>query len=193
MTGMGAPQPPVLNTARLTLRRWRDSDFAPFRIMNADPEVMRYFARPQTADESDATASRIMQFFDAGLGPWAVEVPGEAAFIGFVGCWHVRPHLPFAPAIEIGWRLSRTFWGRGYATETAIAALGDAFDRVEPMEIVAYTAVLNEPSMAVMRRLGMGHDRAADFDNPAVPEGHPNRPHALFRLSRAAFRARQAA
>jgi ribosomal-protein-alanine N-acetyltransferase len=190
---MGAPQPLEVRTARLILRRWRDSDLAPFRAMNADPEVMRYFARPQTSDESDATARRIMRFFDEGLGQWAVEVPREAAFIGFVGCWHVRPDLPFAPAIEVGWRLARPFWRRGYATEGAIAALSDVFDRADPSEIVAYTAVLNEPSIAVMRRLGMERDRTADFDNHLVPEGHPNRPHVLFRLSRETFRAQQAA
>ena len=190
---MRAPQPPEIRTARLVLRRWRDSDLAPFRAMNADPEVMRYFARPQTADESDATAWRIMQHFDDGLGQWAVEVPGEAAFIGFVGCWHVRPDLPFAPAIEVGWRLARPFWRRGYATEAALAALHDVFERVGPDEIVAYAAAGNEPSIAVMRRLDMKRDAAADFELETIPQGHPNRPHILFRLSRDAFRARQAA
>jgi RimJ/RimL family protein N-acetyltransferase len=188
---MPAPQPHELRTARLILRRWRDGDLEPFRAMNADPEVMRYFARPQTADESDATARRIMQHFEDGLGQWAVEVPDEAAFIGFVGCWHVRPDLPFAPAIEVGWRLARPFWRRGYATEAAIASLHDVFERVGPHEIVAYTAALNAASIAVMRRLDMRRDATADFEHETIPQGHPNRPHILFRLSREAFGARR--
>jgi ribosomal-protein-alanine N-acetyltransferase len=179
--------PDSLRTARLLLRPWRDADLAPFRAMNADPEVMRFFAKPLSGDESDAVARRLMGFFDEGLGPWAVEVPGEAPFIGFVGAWRTRAELPFAPAVEVGWRLARPFWGRGYAPEAARAALADAFARLDLDEVVAYAAAANAPSIAVMRRLGMAEDAAGGFDHPGFPEADPNRRSVLFRLSRDAF------
>jgi RimJ/RimL family protein N-acetyltransferase len=128
-----------------------------------------------------------MGFFDQGLGPWAVEVPGEAPFIGFVGAWSTREELPFAPAVEIGWRLARPYWGRGYAPEAALAALEDAFARFDLDEIVAYAAAANAPSIAVMRRIGMVQDAGGGFDHPRFPEGDPNRRSVLFRLSREAF------
>ena len=188
--GHGAlPQPQTLRTERLTLRRWREADLAPFRRINADPEVMRFLIGTQTPEESDASARRLMAFAEsAGLGPWAVEVPGEAAFIGFVGCWPTRPQLPFAPAIEIGWRLDRAFWGRGYAPEAARAALADAFGRAGIPEAVAYTAAGNAPSRQVMAKLGMRHDPAEDFDHPLYAPHDPHRRCVVCRLSAGAFR-----
>lgn len=183
------PQPLDLRTARLVLRRWRESDLAPFRRMNADPEVMRFFAGPQDAEQSDATARRLMNFAEAaGIGPWAVELPGEASFIGFVGCWPTRPQLPFAPAIEVGWRLDRAFWGRGYAPESARAALVDAFGRAGIPEVVACTAAANAPSRQVMAKLGMSHDPAEDFDHFMYAPDDPHRRCVVYRLSADAFR-----
>jgi ribosomal-protein-alanine N-acetyltransferase len=101
----------------------------------------------------------------------------------------VNPALPFAPGVEAGWRLDRTFWGRGYASEAARAALADAFGRCGLPEIVADAAVPNLPSRRVMERLGMRRDPAADFDHPLVPEGHPMRRHVLYRLPAKDFRA----
>jgi RimJ/RimL family protein N-acetyltransferase len=183
------PQPQELRTARLLLRRWREADLAPFRRMNADPEVMRYLAGTQDAEQSDESARRLIGFADsAALGPFAVEVPGEASFIGFVGCWPTRPQLPFAPAIEVGWRLDKAWWGRGYATEAARAALADAFGRLDIPEVVAYTAATNAPSRQVMEKLGMSRDPAEDFDHFMVPPGHALRRHVLYRLGADAFR-----
>ena len=169
-----------LRTQRLILRRWRPSDREPFARMNADPAVMRHFPRPLTREESDALAERADAEFDqCGYGLWAVEVPGEAEFIGFVGLSLHR----FFPVPEIGWRLDRPFWGRGYATEAARAALEDGFARLGLREIVSFTSPLNTPSVAVMERLGMTHDPADDFDHPNLPEGHPLRHHVLYRIA----------
>lgn len=186
-------QPDFLRTQRLILRRWREDDLAPFREMNADPQVLRFFASgPLSPEQSDGVAGRLMGFFDeAPVGPWAVEVPGEASFIGFVGCWPTRPELPFAPVIEIGWRLARPFWGRGYAPEAAEAALDDAFGRCGLPEIVAYTTLANEPSQQVMRKLGMRRDPAEDFDHPLVPQDHPLIRHALYRIAADTWRSRR--
>ena len=83
--------------------------------------------------------------------------------------------------MEVGWRLARHAWHRGYATEAATAALDVAFDRVGMEEIWSMTAVLNEPSQAVMRRLGL--NEVARFDHPGIPAGHPLRPHVTYHLA----------
>jgi len=173
-----------LTTERLILRGWRDSDREPFARMNADPEVMRHFVHPLSREESDRFADRIESHFERhGFGLWAVEIPGQTPFIGYVGLSTPGFEAHFMPAVEIGWRLDRQFWGHGYATEGARAALGDGFGRVGMKEIVSFTSPLNVPSIAVMERLGMTHDPADDFDHPNVPEGHPLRRHVLYRIA----------
>jgi ribosomal-protein-alanine N-acetyltransferase len=173
-----------LRTERLLLRRWRPSDREPFARLNADPHVMRHFERPLMLGESDAMVDRIdRQFDEHGFGLWAVEIPGHASFIGFTGLWIHSFTAHFMPAVEIGWRLDSPFWGRGYATEAARAALADGFERVGLREIVSFTSPLNVPSIRVMERIGMTHDPTVDFDHPNVSEGHPLKGHVLYRLA----------
>jgi RimJ/RimL family protein N-acetyltransferase len=178
----------VIRTERLVLRRWRPSDRAPFAALNADPEVMEHFPGPMTREESDAFVDRMEAYWrEHGYGRFAVEVPGEAGCIGFVGI--TVP--PFMPQDEIGWRLARPFWGRGYATEAARAVLADAFDRLGRNEIVSFTVPANVRSTRVMERLGMTHDPADDFDHPMFPPGHRLRLHVLYRLDREHWRRHQ--
>jgi len=173
-----------LRTERLVLRRWGSADRAPFARLNADPDVMRYLERPLTSDESDTFIDLIdQQFEERGFGLWAVEVPGRSPFIGYVGLSVPKFAAHFMPAVEIGWRLDRPFWGYGYATEAACAVLADGFERVRLHEIVSFTSPLNLPSIRVMERIGMSHDPADDFDHPSVREGHPLRRHVLYRLA----------
>ena len=105
-------------------------------------------------------------------------------FIGFVGLNRVSFDAHFTPAVEVGWRLARPFWGNGYATEAGAAALTYGFEQLDLEEIVSFTSRLNEPSIRVMRRLGMRHDAAGDFDHPRVAEGSPLRRHVLYRLAK---------
>jgi ribosomal-protein-alanine N-acetyltransferase len=179
------PCPEEIRTERLILRRWREEDLPLYARLNADEQVMRFFFKTRSREESDTEARWLDERFALdGFGPWAVEAPGVAAFIGFVGCWRIVRELPFTPAAEIGWRLDRPYWGKGYAPEAAKAALQDVFGRTDLSEIVAYTAMQNEPSRRVMEKLGMRYDEAGDFDHPAVPAGHPLQRHVLYRLSR---------
>jgi RimJ/RimL family protein N-acetyltransferase len=176
---------PDLRTQRLLLRRWRNEDIEPFSQLNADPEVMRHFK-----STIDLAASKLFiekaerEFDERGFGLWAVEAPGTAPFIGFVGLHFADFLAPFTPAVEIGWRLARAYWGHGYATEGARAALAFGFDRVGLLEIVSLTVPGNNRSRAVMERLGMTRDAGDDFDHPSFAEGHPLRRHVLYRLPR---------
>ena len=175
----------ALHTPRLMLREWRDDDREPFAAICADPEVRRYYYRPP-ADRaaSDAWIDRMRAHnAEHGFAYWAVELPSEAPLIGAIGLSRVRSAgFPFAPAVEIGWRLAPRYWNRGYATEAARAVLDDGFGRLGLGEIVAFTLPPNERSQRVMERLGMTRDPKGDFEHPGVPEGHEMRRHVLYRI-----------
>lgn len=180
----------MLVTERLVLRRWRDGDRGPFADMNADPAVMEHFPATLTRAESDALVDRIeAEFSTRGFGLWAVEVAETGSFIGFTGLSVPRFDAHFTPAVEIGWRLARSAWGHGYASEAARRVLRFAFEERRLAEVVSFTATGNLRSQAVMRRIGMTHDPADDFDHPLLPEGHRLRRHALWRMSAARHRA----
>jgi anti-anti-sigma factor len=175
---------PEVRTDRLLLRRWRPEDRAPFAAMNADPQVMEHFLSVLTEAESNAFVDRIeARFDDDGYGLWAVSVPGSAPFIGFVGLAPVPSDLPFAPAMEVGWRLARPFWGMGYASEGARAALQCGTEAFGLTDFVSMTAKTNLRSQRVMRRIGMIRHARDDFEHPRIPVGNPLRPHVLYRTT----------
>jgi RimJ/RimL family protein N-acetyltransferase len=179
-----------LRTSRLHVRRWRSSDLAPFSAMNADALVMEHFPSILSAEQSFAMVERIETCFaERGYGLWALEVPGEAPFIGFVGLSPPDFDAHFTPAVEIGWRLARDFWGRGYAIEAARAAMAFGFDEVELAELVSFTTKDNFRSRRVMERLRMTYDPGDDFDHPRLPVSSPLRPHVLYRMDRPAWTA----
>ncbi len=146
---------------------------------------MQHFPSPLSGADSDALAGRADAFLtEHGWGLWAVEVMDGGRFAGFTGLAPVRPSLPFAPAIEVGWRLARWSWGRGYATE---AATGGAADRVRRPRADRGRVVhrgTNVRSQAVMQRVGMKHDPVDDFDHPDLPVDSPLRRHVLYRIGR---------
>jgi len=170
-----------IRTDRLLMRRWLDSDREPFAALNADPETMRYF--PATIDRaaSDAFVKVIEARFDhQGYGLWALEVTETGQFIGFTGLNPMPDDVPGAGGIEVGWRLAKYAWHLGYATEAAKAALDVAFRGAGLLEIWSMTAVLNEPSQAVMRRIGL--TEVGRFDHPRIELGDPLRPHVTYHL-----------
>ncbi|MFF1821696.1 GNAT family N-acetyltransferase [Kribbella sp. NPDC058245] len=172
-----------LTTDRLLLRQWRDSDREPFAALNADPEVMRYFPSVRPREESDALIDRETALIaDRGWGLWAMEVRETGQFIGFTGLAVPTFEADFLPGVEIGWRLAKGAWGNGYATEAASAVLDIGFGPAGLSEIISFTAATNVPSQRVMQRIGMIH--SADFYHPRLPDGHPLRPHVLYRISR---------
>ena len=174
----------VVTTARLVLRPFTDVDREPFFSLNTHPLVVESLGSAPTKAESDAMIERYAEELDReGWGLWAVEEAGGAPFVGMVGLHRVRPQLPCAPAVEVGWRLHPDHWGRGYASEAASASLRFGFDEAGLGEIVAFTTTLNVRSQAVMARLGMRQDPDGDFDHPSVPEGSPLRRHVLYRAT----------
>ena len=172
-------------TSRLILRHWREEDRQPWAELGADPEVMQHFPKTLTREESDAFVDGVgAALEERGWGLWAVEERETGRFLGFTGLNVPHFEAHFTPAVEIGWRLRRDAWGSGFATEAARGVLTVAFDDLELPEVVSFTAVPNERSQAVMRRLGMTHDPAEDFDHPVLAEDSPLRRHVLYRLRR---------
>lgn len=173
----------MLQTARLRLRRWMPSDLEPFAALNRDAEVMRYFPALRDRAESAASMDRFEASFEAnGFGFWAMDLP-DAGFIGFCGLAVPGFAAHFTPCVEIGWRMARAHWGRGYAAEAARAALADGFSRLGLAAVVAFTAEGNLPSRRVMERIGMFRDLAGDFDHPSVPPDHALSRHVLYRIT----------
>src|ERR1700733_12323986 len=163
------------------MRRWREADRQPFAALNADPEVMHYFPAPLDRAASDAMVDRIEDLFRRqGFGLWALEVSATAGFIGFTGLNPMPAGVPGAGGMEVGWRLARHAWHQGYASEAAAAAVDVGFNGIGLDEIWSMPAALNEPSQAVMRRLGMAP--YAHFEHPGVAAGHALRPHIVYRL-----------
>jgi RimJ/RimL family protein N-acetyltransferase len=172
----------MIRTERLVLRRWQESDSEPFAVINADLEVMEHFPSPLTRAESDAYIERVESEFERrGFGLWAVTA-GEQ-LIGFTGLSVPSFEAHFTPTVEIGWRFARSSWGQGYGSEAARAALAYGFTEAGLAEIVSFTALVNKRSEALMRRIGMTHDPADDFDHPRLPEGDRLRRHVLYRLT----------
>lgn len=176
-------------TPRLRLRQWQPSDREPFAALNADPAVMEFFAVPVDRQNSDASIDAWQrQFAERGWSNWAVEEKATQAFIGFVGLSVPRRVFSFSPCVEVGWRLARAYWGKGYATEAAREALRVGFEQLGLAEIVSFTTLSNLRSRAVMERIGL-RNAHEDFEHPGVAEGHPLRPHCLYRLRREDWRA----
>lgn len=189
-------EPVTLTAGDLVLRPWRPEDRPLFAAMNADPEVMRHFPSTVPTELSNMLVDRIEAAMAAdGWGLWALDAP-VLGFVGFVGL--ARPNFtawftsPEAPAVEIGWRLARAAWGRGWATTAARVALRYGFDEIGLPEIVSFTTWRNDPSRRVMEKLGLSHDPADDFDHPQVLHDERIRPHVLYRIDAATFVAHEA-
>jgi RimJ/RimL family protein N-acetyltransferase len=182
-------QPVVgIETERLILRDWQDGDAAPFAALNADPRVREFFPTQLTPAESDTAMTRIRSFIgDHGYGLYAVEEKRTRAFLGYIGICPVSFEAAFTPATEIGWRLARSSWGSGYATEGARAVVADAFGRVALRELVSFTAEWNTRSRRVMEKIGMRHDPDGDFLHPALPPEHKLARHVLYRIQKPAI------
>ncbi|MCW1429294.1 GNAT family N-acetyltransferase [Novosphingobium sp. JCM 18896] len=172
----------MIETDRLLVRRWRDSDRAPFWAMAQDPEVMRFLLPIASRAESDSVVDRLITAqANHGHCFWAVERKQDGRFLGFCGL--MAPRAPLRET-EIGWRLARDAWGQGYAREAAEACLDWAWRELRAKTVVAITVSANERSWGLMERLGMTRDPDADFDHPAVPDGDPLKRHMLYRIAR---------
>jgi RimJ/RimL family protein N-acetyltransferase len=171
-----------LETTRLRLRDWVETDLEPFTQLNADEEVMRYFPKTLTNEETllfyDAIIS---EFKECGFGLYAVELKENKEFIGFIGFHRALFEADFTPCIEIGWRLRKEAWGKGYATEGAASCLQYGFKELGFKDIYSFTADINNPSKNVMKKIGMNFIKT--FNHPKVTKDSPLKKHVLFHIN----------
>lgn len=169
----------ILETPHLLLRHWRESDLEPFVKMNADSEVMRYFPEPYSRERTKLFFDSIQrEFADCDYGLYAAEEKATGLFMGYIGFHRAEFAMDFCPCIEIGWRLDKAFWNKGYATEGAKSCLEYGFSSLGFDKVYSFTATVNLPSERVMQKIGMTLERC--FEHPGVPENHPLRPHVLY-------------
>jgi RimJ/RimL family protein N-acetyltransferase len=151
-----------IETERLVLRPWRASDLGSFSAMHADSKVMADQGGPLSAVESKAKLQRYcLSFNTQGYSRWCV-VDRQEEFVGYVGIVRHVAHPSLGKHDEIGWRLNKRYWGQGFATEAAKAALDDAFNRLKLTQVFSCTSPDNTRSQAVMNRLSL--QRSAEFD-----------------------------
>ena len=176
---------PVLLTRRLRLSDFSASHLPDLAKMNADPEVMRFFPQKLNFEESAELLKRIMAHHQQnGYALFALHLTESDVFVGWCGLMVVPFEAHFTPAVEIGWRLNKIFWGKGLATEAAEAVLRLGFVELGLSEIVSFTAELNQPSIRVMQKIGMQSEPKDAFDHPKLPTNHPLQRHILYRLTK---------
>ena len=176
---------PVLLTRRLRLSDFSASHLPDLARMNADPEVMRYFPQKLNFEESAELLKRIMAHHQQnGYALFALHLTESDVFVGWCGLMVVPFEAHFTPAVEIGWRLNKIFWGKGLAPEAAKAVLRFGFLDLGLSEIVSFTSELNQPSLRVMQKIGMQCNPEDDFDHPKLPKNHPLRMHMLYRFKK---------
>lgn len=172
-----------IETPRLVLRNWKKTDLESFRQLNSDEKVMKYFPKILSSQETDEFYEAIQkEFRDYGFGLYAVEVKGNKEYIGFIGFHIATFEIDFTPCIEIGWRLKKEAWGKGYATEGAKACLKYGFNHLGFKEIYSFTAQINEPSQNVMKKLGMNYLR--NFKHPKVDSDSNLSKHVLYNIKK---------
>lgn len=177
-----------IETERLLLRRWQEKDLETFIRMNQDDEVMRYFPNKRNASQTRELYEKIVQeFTEHGYGLYAAEEKDGGQFIGFIGFHHANMAADFCPCIEIGWRLDKQYWGKGYATEGAKACLKHGFGKLGFNKVYSFTSTLNIPSQRVMQKTGLKFEQY--FEHPEVAENHPLRPHVCYSIDKNTYDA----
>lgn len=172
----------IIQTERLTIRKWTKADLLPFSEMNRDGEVMKYFPRPLTFSESELFFKKIVKHFDDhGYGLYALETLHDKHFIGFTGFNITNFESFFTPCIEIGWRIVSKEWGKGYATEAANACLEYGFSALAFQDVYSFTSVLNKRSEHIMKKIGL--KKISEFDHPKLENDHPLSRHVLYSIT----------
>lgn len=173
----------IFESQRLGFRRWEESDRKPFAIMTSDPEVMQYFPKPLIKEEADRLIDRFETHMDdKGYTMWAVERKEDGAFIGFLGLLEITMAIEGQGAAEIGWRLDRRFWKKGYAVEGARACLSYAFGPLGMTRVYSFTSAINQPSETVMKRIGM--TKIGEFEHTKLDRASPLKKHVLYKINR---------
>lgn len=175
----------IIETERLYLRTWEPDDAQDYFRFNQDPKVIEFLRGPMTLEEvNQFMTDKNQQQEKRGFSLWATELKATHEFIGYIGLNYTDWEAAFTPAVEIGWRLGSQYWGNGYATEGAKAALQFGFNIIGLNEIVSFTVPMNHRSIRVMEQIGLRRDSQNDFRHPKLPLDHRLSWHILYRLKK---------
>ena len=159
----------IFKSERLGFRTWKEGDVRQLAAINADSKVMEYFPKPLSFDETHAFIKRLQNHnTENGYTYFAVEVLKRKELIGFIGLLHQCFESDFTPATDIGWRLKKSAWGKGYATEGAERCLAYAFRDLKLEKVIATCPLVNKKSEKVMKKIGM--NKVSEFDHPKLFE-----------------------
>lgn len=175
----------ILETERLILRTWKEEDAVDYFNINQDPKVIEFLRGPLTMEQvNDFIPAANSHGEKYGYTLWAVELKENGDLIGFIGLNYTDWESHFTPAVEVGWRLGSQYWGKGFATEGAKAALDYGFTRCDLKEIVSFTVPSNIRSIRVMEKIGLKRDTNGGFAHPKLAVDDPLSQHILYRLGR---------
>ena len=142
---------PTLETERLIMRAWRESDLDAYAAMMGHEDIGRFLGGPLSRPDAwRSLAGMLGHWVLRGYGLWAVDRKSDGALVGRVGL--INPEG--WPALEVGWTLARPYWGQGYATEAARAALRHAFAITDLAQMISLIHPENRASQKVAERLG---------------------------------------
>lgn len=174
----------IIETDRLILRTWQQEDVDPYFQINQDPKVIELLLGSLTMEQVNHFILGVNNHQEKlGYTLWAIELKETGNLMGFTGLNYTDWKAPFTPAVEVGWRLGSQYWGKGYATEGAKAALYYGFKKCDLKEIVSFTVPANVRSLRVMQKIGLKHDLNGDFSHPKLPADHKLSHHVLYRLN----------
>jgi RimJ/RimL family protein N-acetyltransferase len=172
-----------IESPRLLLRSWKDSDIDAYIKMNLDSIVMQYFPQTVSPEETRTHIQKIKQHFETfHFGLYALELKEEKRFIGFTGFSHPSFESFFTPCVEIGWRIDSPYWHRGLGTEAANACLNYGFKVLNLEKIVSFTSIHNSASEKLMQKIGM--QKITEFDHPKLASSHFLCKHVLYQIQR---------
>ena len=157
----------TIRTKRLGLRNWEEKDIELAYKMCSNEQVMEFFPNCLTLRETEDFINRMNVHYERyGFCYFAVDRLDTNTFIGFIGLLHQTYDTPFAPFIDIGWRLLPEAWGKGYATEGALACLDLAFNKLGLLKVYAIAPELNKKSQHAMQKIGM--QLSTKFNHPKI-------------------------
>lgn len=173
----------IILTKRLGLRKWSDADFLPFAAMNKDKEVMKYFPKTLSDEETAALINRINAHFGKhGFSLFAIEKLATKELIGFAGFMIPSFKSFFTSCVEIGWRIKKEEWNKGYATEAAKACLHYGFKTLQFEKVYSFTSAINVKSENLMKKIGM--TKEGEFDHPNIPFDNALCRHVVYKIDK---------
>ena len=159
----------IFKSDRLGFRNWNERDLDEFAELNSDEDVMEYFPKTLTKEETFKFIERLKKCFEKNRYTYfAVDTLETNEFIGFIGLFYQNYKSDFTPNVDIGWRLRKSFWKKGYATEGAKKCIEYGFKSLGLEKIISVCPEKNSKSKNVMKKIGM--NKVGEFNHPKLKD-----------------------